>query len=107
MLDCVQLAHQQEAEVRSEVLRLLGGKSVVWDFVIRCGSPGEEIVQVADESSAHLVVLGSNRHSSQHSPVLGSTAAYLATHSRAPVLAMRSRGATSNETASVGASQQG
>jgi len=97
---------QQEAEVRSEVLRLLGGKSVVWDFVVRSGSPGEEIVQVADESNADLVVVGSNRHSSLHNLVLGSTAAYLATHSRAPVLVMRSRGATSTETASVGAAQQ-
>jgi nucleotide-binding universal stress UspA family protein len=52
-------------------------------------------------------VLGSNRHSSLHSLVLGSTAADLATHSRAPVLVMRSRGAASNETASVGAAQQG
>ena len=97
---------QQEAEVRSEVLRLLGGKSVVWDFVVRSGSPGEEIVQVADESNADLVVVGSNRHSSLHNLVLGSTAAYLATHSRAPVLVMRTRGATSTETASVGAAQQ-
>ena len=97
---------QQEAEVRSEVVRLLGGKSVVWDFVVRSGSPGEEIVQVADESNADLVVVGSNRHSSLHNLVLGSTAAYLATHSRAPVLVMRSRGATSTETASVGAAQQ-
>ena len=97
---------QQEAEVRSEVLRLLGGKSVVWDFVVRSGSPGEEIVQVADESNADLVVVGSNRHSSLRNLVLGSTAAYLATHSRAPVLVMRSRGATSTETASVSAAQQ-
>ena len=97
---------QQEAEVRSEVLRLLGGKSVVWDFVVRSGSPGEEIVQVADESNADLVVVGSNRHSSLHNLVPGSTAAYLATHSRAPVLVMRSRGATSTVTASVGAAQQ-
>jgi nucleotide-binding universal stress UspA family protein len=97
---------QQEAEVRTEVLRLLGGKAVMWDFVVRSGSPGEEIVQVADESNADLVVVGSNRHSSLHNLVLGSTAAYLATHSRAPVLVMRSRGATFSETASVGAAQQ-
>jgi nucleotide-binding universal stress UspA family protein len=97
---------QQEAEVRTEVLRLLGGKAVMWDFVVRSGSPGEEIAQVADESNADLVVVGSNRHSSLHNLVLGSTAAYLATHSRAPVLVMRSRGATSSEVASVGAAQQ-
>jgi len=85
----------QESEVRQEVLRLLGGTGVRWEFVVRTGSPGEEIVQVADETRADLVVVGSNRHSSLHNLLLGSTAAYLATHSGAPVLVMRSREASS------------
>jgi nucleotide-binding universal stress UspA family protein len=82
---------EQEAEVRQEVLRLLGGTGVSWELVVRSGSPGEEILQVADETAADLVVVGSNRHSSLHNLILGSTAAYLAAHSQAPVLVMRSR----------------
>jgi nucleotide-binding universal stress UspA family protein len=81
----------QESEVRRDVTRILGGASAGWELVVRAGSPGEEIVQVADETGADLVVVGSNRHSSLHNLLLGSTAAYLATHSKAPVLVMRPR----------------
>jgi nucleotide-binding universal stress UspA family protein len=87
----VQTLDDQEAGVRQEALRALGGKGVEWEVVVRAGSPGEEIVQVADESGADLVVVGSNRHSSLHNLFLGSTAAYLAAHSEAPVLVMRSK----------------
>ena len=80
----IETLDDQEAEVRQEVQRLFGGRDAEWEFVVRSGSPGEEIVQVADESGADLVVVGSNRHSSLHNLLLGSTAAYLATHSRAP-----------------------
>jgi len=86
-----QTLDEQEAEVRQEVLRLLGGTGVSWELVVRAGSPGEEILQVADETGADLVVVGSNRHSSLHNLILGSTAAYLAAHSQAPVLVMRSK----------------
>jgi nucleotide-binding universal stress UspA family protein len=64
-------------------------------------------VQVADESGADLVVVGSNRHSSLHNLLLGSTAAYLATHSRAPVLVMRPRTATGAVPATVGVTDGG
>jgi nucleotide-binding universal stress UspA family protein len=68
---------------------------VEWELVVRAGSPGEEIVQVADETGADLVLVGSNRHSSLHNLLLGSTAAYLATHLKAPVLVMRAAAGSS------------
>jgi nucleotide-binding universal stress UspA family protein len=86
-----QTLDEQEVEVRQQVLRLLGGTGVSWEFVVRSGSPGEEILHVADETGADLVVVGSNRHSSLHNLILGSTAAYVAAHSQAPVLVMRSK----------------
>ena len=82
---------EQEAVVRQEVSRLVGGTGVAWKFVIRVGSPGDEVVKVADEFGADLIVVGSNRHSSLHNLLLGSTAAHLATHSRVPVLVVRSK----------------
>jgi nucleotide-binding universal stress UspA family protein len=85
----VEAMEEQESEVRQEVLRIVGGTGLTWELVVRVGSPGEEIVKVADESGADLVVVGSNRHSSLHNLLLGSTAAYLATHSRVPVLVTR------------------
>jgi nucleotide-binding universal stress UspA family protein len=93
----VQTLDDQEAGVRQEAVRALGGTGVDWEMVVRAGSPGEEIVQVADESGADLVVVGSNRHSSLHNLFLGSTAAYLAAHSQAPVLVMRSKVASRAE----------
>lgn len=81
---------EQEAEVRQAVIRLVGSTGVAWELVVRAGSPGEEIVKVVEATGADLLVVGSNRHSSIHNLLLGSTAAYLATHSRAPVLVMRS-----------------
>jgi len=80
-----------ESEVKQGALRLLGGAGVPWELVVRAGSPGEEIVRFADENGADLVVVGSNRHNSLRSLLLGSTAAYLATHSKAPVLVARPR----------------
>jgi len=81
---------QLEAEVREQATRILGGSGVEWQFVVREGSPGEEIVKVVAEVTADLVVVGSNRHSSLHNLLLGSTAAHLTAHSPAPVLVMRS-----------------
>jgi nucleotide-binding universal stress UspA family protein len=103
----IETLDDQEAEVRQEILRLFGGRDAEWEFVVRSGSPGEEIVQVADESGADLVVVGSNRHSSLHNLLLGSTAAYLATHSRTPVLVMRPRTPTSAVPATVGVIEGG
>jgi nucleotide-binding universal stress UspA family protein len=96
---------ESESEVEQEAARLMDGTSVAWDFVVRSGSPGEQIVKLADESGADLVVVGSNRHSALHNLVLGSTAAYLTAHSRAPVLVMRSRAAAGAAPATVEASR--
>jgi nucleotide-binding universal stress UspA family protein len=78
-----------ESEVRQQAVRILGSSGVTWEFVVRSGSAGEEIVKVVSESGADIVVVGSNRHSSLHNLVLGSTAAYLTAHSPVPVLVMR------------------
>jgi nucleotide-binding universal stress UspA family protein len=78
-----------ESEVRQQAVRILGSSGAAWDFVVRSGSAGEEIVRFVTESGADIVVVGSNRHSSLHNLLLGSTAAYLTAHSPAPVLVMR------------------
>ncbi len=78
-----------EAEVRRLAVRILGGTGADWKFVVLEGSAGEEITRVVEEVGADIVVVGSNRHSSLHNLILGSTAAYLTAHSPAPVLVMR------------------
>ena len=82
---------EQEAEVRRDATRLLGGTGIDWEFVVRVGSPGEELVKLVEATGADLVVVGSNRHTSLHNLILGSTAAYLTAHSPAAVLVMRAR----------------
>jgi nucleotide-binding universal stress UspA family protein len=91
----MQAMDEMESEVRQLVLRLVGATGVDWEYVARVGSPGEEIAKVADEVHADLVVVGSNRHSSLHDLLLGSTAAYLSTHARSSVLVIRDRSAYS------------
>lgn len=86
-----------ESEVRQQAVRILGGTGAAWEFVVRVGGPGEEIVKVPVEVAADLVVVGSNRHSSLHNLILGSTAAYLTAHSAVPVLVMRSLAPTQPE----------
>jgi nucleotide-binding universal stress UspA family protein len=81
---------QLESEVRQQAVSILDGAGLEWRMVVRAGSAGEEIVKVVVESAADLVVVGSNRHSSLHNLLLGSTAAYLTAHSAAPVLVTRS-----------------
>src|SRR5260370_22268559 len=44
----------QEAEVRRDVTRILGGASAGWEFGVGPGPPGADIVQVAAETSACL-----------------------------------------------------
>jgi nucleotide-binding universal stress UspA family protein len=78
-----------EAEVRQQAFRILGGTGAAWKFVVLEGSAGEEITRVVREVGADIAVVGSNRHSSLHNLILGSTAAYLTAHSPAPVLVMR------------------
>jgi nucleotide-binding universal stress UspA family protein len=91
----MQAMDEMESEVRQLVLRLVGATGVAWEYMVRVGSPGEEIAKVADEVHADLIVVGSNRHSSLHDLLLGSTAAYLSTHARSSVLVIRDRSAYS------------
>jgi nucleotide-binding universal stress UspA family protein len=51
-------------------------------------------VKAVIDTRADLVVVGSNRHSSLHNLLLGSTAAHLTAHSPVPVLIMRAKPAT-------------
>jgi nucleotide-binding universal stress UspA family protein len=94
---------EAEAAVKQDADRLLDGRGLSWEFVVREGSPGAELVRVVDETAADLVVVGSNRHSAVHNLVLGSTAAYLTAHSVAAVLVMRSRAATTSAPPAVAA----
>jgi nucleotide-binding universal stress UspA family protein len=102
-----------EAEVRAATKHAMSGTGIDWEFRTVVGSPGEEIVKVAKEVGADMVVVGSSGHSSLHNLLLGSTSAYLASHSPTAVLVARassSRGSTAvrqagSPAAAIGASR--
>ena len=79
-----------EAEVRATTAQAMSGSGVDWEFVVLQGSPGEELVKFLAQGGADMVVVGSNRHNSLHNLILGSTSAYLTSHSPAAVLVARS-----------------
>ena len=87
----VRTQDELEAEVRAATFEELAGHGVSWDLVVRAGSPGEEVLKVVKELGADMVVVGSNRHGYLHNALLGSTSAYLASHSPVPVLVARPR----------------
>src|SRR5712691_7589520 len=80
-----------EAEVRRETAETMRGTGVDWELVALRGSPGEELVAFVARVGADMVVVGSNRHSSLHNLLLGSTSAYLTAHSPTAVLVARAR----------------
>lgn len=80
-------ALQTDSRVAAE--EAFGGSGVDWEFRTVDGSPGEEILKLAREVGADLVVVGSNRHTSVRNLLLGSTSAYLASHSPTAVLVAR------------------
>lgn len=85
----VRTQDELEAEVRAVAREVLAGGRISWDLVVRAGSPGEEVLKVVKELGADLVVVGSDRHGYLHNVLLGSTSAYLASHSPVPVLVAR------------------
>jgi nucleotide-binding universal stress UspA family protein len=94
-----------EALTRAAATERLEGMGIDWELVVRAGSPGEEILKFAESVDADMIVVGSNRHSSVHNLVLGSTSAYLTSHSRSAVLVVRPRVATNGEGDIAGATE--
>lgn len=78
-----------EDEARSRAAKAFAGSGVRWDFQVRRGWPGREILQAAEEVDADLIVIGSNQHSTLHNLLVGSTTAYVTAHARVPVVVVR------------------
>ena len=76
-------------DARSRATRAFAGTGVRWDLQVRAGQPGQEILRVVEELGADLIVIGSNRHSTFHNYLVGSTTAYVTAHARVPVVVVR------------------
>jgi nucleotide-binding universal stress UspA family protein len=59
--------------------------------VLKLGTPYREILDLAENSAADLIVLGTHGHSAVHRFLLGSTTERIVRHARCPVLIVRER----------------
>ena len=69
-----------------ELQEKLETDSIEIEVMLRQGKPGVTIIQVSDEISADLIVLGANGKDSISDYFLGTTAAYVSEHSKIPTL---------------------
>lgn len=74
------------ARVEADYCRLLVGSSLAYRVMIEQGHPATEILRVADEEEADLVVVGNGLHSTMTELFLGSVAHELSHHSRRPLV---------------------
>jgi nucleotide-binding universal stress UspA family protein len=79
-------------EARHDAEQQLGPIGVKWSFVVREGDPAQEILAVAHEQKATLVVVGATIHGSIASLLVSSVAAQLVHHSDLPLLIIRPEG---------------
>jgi nucleotide-binding universal stress UspA family protein len=65
------------------------GKKAPWKVLLRMGRPVDQIIRVADELNADLIILATHGHSGLKHVVLGSTAENVVRHAPCPVLTVR------------------
>lgn len=75
-----------DARVRADAETRLGDYPGSWEVVVRRGHVSHELLAVADEVDADLVVVGHRSHGPVRDAILGSVAASVVHHSRRSVL---------------------
>ena len=84
----IEVINVQRAEAHSvidKVKALYEGKLPIHEFTPE-GDPREEIVAVAEQWGAHIIVLGTHGRTGLTHLLMGSTAEYVVRHSKVPVL---------------------
>ena len=89
MKECVDRERSRAVETFKRVQELFAGANVNLKHVIREGNRGPEIVEVAKEINADLIVIGARGHSTVSRLLLGSISDYVATHAHCSVLVVR------------------
>ena len=81
--------HQAAQEAVERVAGELGNMTPNVDTLIRGGAPADQIIRVADELEADLIVIGGRGKGAVEAIVLGSVAYRVLHHSPCPVLVTR------------------
>ena len=77
-----------EAEAREELSQIAVDADIEAEFEIRIGHPANDILAIANENSADLIVIASHRPDFKDY-FIGSTAARVVRHAQCTVLVMR------------------
>jgi maltose/moltooligosaccharide transporter len=78
-----------EAAARRASEDVLQGAGVDWEFVVRSGDPGRELMTSADDRSAAAIVVGGHPHKAALSGLVGSIDAALVHRFHGSVLVVR------------------
>lgn len=80
---------EMEASIHEKVKATLDDRGVSWEFVTREGDPASQLIAVADERDASLIVVGHRGMNRAMSILLGSVASRLVHHADRSVLIAR------------------
>jgi len=81
-----QLQEELDELVHAAAASRLGDYAGAWEVVTRDGHVGHQILEVADEVDADLVVVGHRSHGPVRDAILGSVAAHTVHHSSRSIL---------------------
>lgn len=98
---------EQASKVIKPALAQLAKAGLVASADVESGSPGEEIAQAAQDSSADLIVMGSHGRSEFGRVLMGSVAYSVLAKTRVPVLLLRGRKVTPRQRLRVGIAVDG
>jgi len=84
-IEVINVQREEAHNVIEKVKAMYQGNLPVHEFTPE-GDPREEIVAVADEWGAHIIVVGTHGRTGLTHLLMGSTAEYVVRHSKVPVL---------------------
>jgi nucleotide-binding universal stress UspA family protein len=84
-IELINMQREEAHNIIEKVKSLYDGKETIHEFTPE-GDPREEIVAIANEWGAHIIVLGTHGRTGLTHLLMGSTAEYVVRHSKVPVL---------------------
>jgi len=83
------LVKQEEETIRQRVKKISEEEDVQIEMMVRIGDPRNEILSVAKEINASLIVMGSTGKGLGERILLGSVSTYISTHSEISTMIIR------------------
>jgi nucleotide-binding universal stress UspA family protein len=84
-IEIINVQREEAHEVIAKVKAMISGTSSIHEFTPE-GDPREEIVAIAEEWGADIIVVGTHGRTGLTHLLMGSTAEYVVRHSKVPVM---------------------